>query len=205
MRVITVYICSWGNSVFRTFAVCVYWCWEWRLRQKSVLLQKGEQLRLSGSCRSKRHPALILLLWHSDPMLLFRTKDNPHPVLLTRLVTIALHLSSSCFLLVSAEITPPSVNTNVPTPGTNPAVVMSSLWGMCCGGYAITSAYLSFDSLWFLWVRIRCFSFPHAQSILPLWYFYPPVSWKKWTFLIHCSSLATASSSFTRSLPPPSF
>lgn len=59
---------------------------------------------------------------------------------------------------------PPSTNTNAPTPGFNPAAMMSAVWEQCYDGYVITTAYLLFDSVRPLGVRITCF--PHIQSIL---------------------------------------
>lgn len=67
------------------------------------------------------------------------------------------------------------------------------LWWLC--------NHTCLPSLWLLLLRISCSLFPDAQSILHCSCFYPPLSWKRWTFLIHCSSLATASSSLTHSLP----
>lgn len=59
---------------------------------------------------------------------------------------------------------PPSTNSNAPTPGFNPAAMMSAVWEQCYDGYVITTAYLLFDSVRPLGVRITCF--PHIQSIL---------------------------------------
>lgn len=59
---------------------------------------------------------------------------------------------------------PPSTNSNAPTPGSNPAAMMSAVWEQCYDGYVITTAYLLFDSVRPLGVRITCF--PHIQSIL---------------------------------------
>lgn len=81
---------------------------------------------------------------------------------------ITLFPSASLLLLLLCAESPrlyppplPSTNTNAPTPGSNPAVVMSAVWDLCYDGYVITSAYLLVDSPG---VRITCF--PHVQSIV---------------------------------------
>lgn len=46
---------------------------------------------------------------------------------------------------------------------------MSPVWELCYGGYVITPAYLIFDSLRLLGVRISCLPSPHVQSVSHPW------------------------------------
>lgn len=161
--------------MFRTQSSCsLLMLWMEPEREIVSSCREENSLESQGHCTANA----ILLSSFQSPLPVgyraaFWTKDNPRPGLLARLMTMTLHLFSSyLFLLVSAESPPPPPpnNTNAPTPGSNPAVMMSAVWVLCYGGYVITPAYLLFDSLRPLAVKISCYSSPHVQSVLHPWF-----------------------------------
>lgn len=156
----------------------VWWCWLLEDEGQTVLLQTWEEAFPVSS------------VTHAG----FWTKDNP-----------VLPVIYFCLFQLSPPPALHQPSTNIPTPGSNPAVVMSPVWELCSKGYVITPAYLLADSLWLFGVAISCFPSPHVRPIshsrLRLMGF-DAASWKRWMVLFQHCSLATASSSLSHCFSP---